>query len=214
MPRSLESDLGSIMGSAWTSPQTSGPQVLSTTFLPQLCDKSPMQCQCPSDVGVVALSSGFRRSSSITCGGGADRPYEDKEETLPKNIRGKDKFEWKLRQLCYVKALEGKKNWGRERKHCVPYATEADGIGEGGIADALRTRDTRHALLEDLALGGFETREFTSLCKTLDETCEYFKDDWPAHSQIKVTVRFIAESATTPKEVLERWDVFIDRSCF
>ena len=66
-----------------------------------------MQCQSPSDAGVVALSGGFRRSLSNTFGGGADRPYEDKEETLPKNIRGKDKFEWKVRHLCFAKALDG-----------------------------------------------------------------------------------------------------------
>ena len=124
-----------------------------------------------------------------------------------------DRWSWTLRQLNYPAALSDNKKMGRERKTSLFYAADADGVGETKIGDALRLREKRHGDRETLALGGFSTREFSTLKENLRDMKSWV-EDWPSRSETLVTKRFVVEMATSPEHVLSNYEEFIERIAF
>ena len=129
------------------------------------------------------------------------------EEIPPPSLGPKARWEWKLRQLDYTYALGRNKKMGRERNTADDYAGAADLAGEGKVAVALRLKKGRHQLCEQLAWGGFQSREFESLKGDLT-AMKLYVDDWTVHSQKEISKRFVAEACGTVGWLRENWGSF------
>ena len=104
------------------------------------------------------------------------------EEKCPKSLKGKDRWEWKLRQLTFQAPLAATRKLGRERETAVTYANDADAACVTKMGGALREKRNRHEDCELLALGGFLMRDLPTVKENLIDMQRYV-GGWSPHSQ-------------------------------
>ena len=132
------------------------------------------------------------------------------EELSPAHLGPEAKWDWKARQLQYEAALLGPKRWGRERKTCETYATDAELAGKHGVACALRVRSEFHLKCENLRFGGWKSKAFATLKKDADDIEPKLEDGWPLVSEKEIVKRWTTEIAKNPQMVVAQWSSFID----
>ena len=133
-----------------------------------------------------------------------------KKDKPPPHLGQDAKWDWKIKQLSYFTALKGVKKMGRERCTAICYADEAEAAGKGTVGGAIRVRCRRHEVCENLAYGGFATRDAKLLHEELTDLTKVV-EEWPANAEEALLKRSVKEDAATPDWISFNWNAFHDR---